>query len=348
MTPAGRSGKYYIIHGTDELRRDRLLDQLRADLKGDPAMGDLNTSVLDGRQLTMGELRHVCDSVPFLADRRLAIVHGLLNRLAPERRTRDQDSSPPSEPGWKRTFVKELLDYLPSLPETTRLLFVESRTLVDSHPVVKLARAQGEGQGAYIRKYEAPDERSLPDWIQQQARERGGRVSPEAAALLAELIGSDLRLLDLELDKLLVYADERAVNKRDVELLVHHARETNVFDLVGCLGRRQADRALELLHGLLDDGEPALIILSMLARQVRLLIQVSELRAQRVAEAEMARRLGLPQWLPQKLLAQAGLFSMAELETAHRRLVETDQAIKTGQVDGDLALDLLLLDLTRD
>jgi len=344
----GQAGKYYIIHGSDELRRTRLLDQMRGDLRGDAAVGDLNTSVFDGRQVSMGELRHVCDSSPFFADRRMVIVHGLLSRLATERRGKDQEQSQGEEPSWKRGFVKELLDYLPKLPETTRLLFVENKALDDSHPVVKFAESQGEGKGAYIRLYQAPEEKDLPDWIQQQVEEKGGRISQDGALFLAELVGSDLRLLESEVDKLLSYVNGRPVTKTDVEILVSRARETNVFDLVGCLGRRQTDRALKLLHGLLDDGEPALVILSMVARQVRLLIQVSALRTLGLVEGDMARRLGLQPWLPRRLLAQAQNFSMADLEAAHQLLVETDRSIKTGQMEDVLALDLLVVDLTRD
>jgi len=161
-------------------------------------------------------------------------------------------------------------------------------------------------------------------------------------------VGSDLRLLESEVDKLLSYVNGRPVTKTDVEILVSRARETNVFDLVGCLGRRQTDRALKLLHGLLDDGEPALVILSMVARQVRLLIQVSALRTLGLVEGDMARRLGLQPWLPRRLLAQAQNFSMADLEAAHQLLVETDRSIKTGQMEDVLALDLLVVDLTRD
>jgi DNA polymerase-3 subunit delta len=62
----------------------------------------------------------------------------------------------------------------------------------------------------------------------------------------------------------------------------------------------------------------------------------------------MARRLGLQPWLPRRLLAQAQNFSMADLEAAHQLLVETDRSIKTGQMEDVLALDLLVVDLTRD
>jgi DNA polymerase-3 subunit delta len=85
----------------------------------------------------------------------------------------------------------------------------------------------------------------------------------------------------------------------------------------------------------------------MLARQVRILIQVSELQQQRLTPREMASRLKLHPYVVEKTSAQARNFGLAQLEAAHQRLVETDWSIKTGKVEDALALDMLVVDLTR-
>ena len=166
-------------------------------------------------------------------------------------------------------------------------------------------------------------------------------------SLLAELVGTDLRLIDQEIEKLLLYAGERPITRDDVRALVSRARETSIFDLVDCVGRREADQALRLLHRMLDEGEHPLYLLTMLARQVRILIQVSELGAQRLSENEIASRVKLHPYVVKKGLAQARSFTMAQLEAAHQRVLETDWAIKTGQMEDVLALDMLVVDLTR-
>jgi DNA polymerase-3 subunit delta len=165
--------------------------------------------------------------------------------------------------------------------------------------------------------------------------------------VLAALIGNDLRLLDQEIEKLLVYADGREIELEDVQALVSRARETSIFDLVDCVGRRETDRALRLLHRMLDDGAHPLYLLTMLARQVRILIQLKELQAQGLARQEMANRLKLHPYVVEKGSAQARNFEMAELEAAHERLVETDFAIKTGAMEDVLALDTLVVELTQ-
>jgi DNA polymerase-3 subunit delta len=332
---------FYIFHGDDAFSLREELARLRGKLGGgDAAMADLNTTILEGDRLTMGELRHACDSIPFMSDRRLVIVYGLLDHLAPGAR-----SGPGSAGG--ADLLEQLAIYLPHLPPTTRLIFVEKVTLPESHPILQVARDEGKQRRAFVRLYRLPRERDLPAWIRQRAEGKGGAISSEAVSLLAGLVGTDLQLLDQEIEKLLLYADGRQVTTDDVVALVSRARETSIFDLVDCVGRRQTERALQLLHRLLDDGAAPLYLLSMLARQIRILIQVAELQTKQLTPKEVAGRLKLHPYVVEKGMAQARNFDLAQLEAAHERLVKTDWAIKTGEADEVLALDMLVVALTR-
>ncbi len=339
---------FYIFHGENQFDLEEKLAAMRAKMAGgDAAMADLNTTILEGSRLDFGELRHVCDSIPFLSDRRLVIVHGLLARLAPRARNQDEDAPSEGEPGWKTRFLKELAGYLPQLPPTTRLFFVEREVLHHSHPVLAVAKEQGKHKQGFVELFDLPKESDLPRWIQARVRAGGGQMSSEATGLLADLVGTDLRLLELEIDKLLLYAGGRQVTTDDVHLLVSSAREANIFDLVDCVGRRETGRALRLLHRLLDDGEAALYLLAMLARQIRILIQVREAQTRSDDHREIARALKLHPFVVQKVLVQARNFDLDQLEAAHERVVQTDWAIKSGRSDEILALDMLVVALTR-
>lgn len=339
---------FYILHGEEEFGLSEELAQLRAKLaKGDEAMAQLNTTILDGQGLTLGELRHACDSIPFMSDRRLVIVHGLLGRLASRDRAAAQAASGHEEPASGGDLGQDLAAYLPNLPPTTRLVFVESHTLKPSHPILKVAKAEGKQRRAFVRHFPKPRQEDLPGWIQRRARAKGGDIDSEATRKLAELVGRDLRLLDQEIEKLLLYADGQQVTVDDVRTLVSLAREESIFDLVDCVGRRETDQALRLLHHMLEDGAEPLYLLAMLARQVRILIQVSELGAQHLTAREMANQLKLHPYVAEKGIAQARNFDLAQLEAAHQKLVDTDWKIKTGDLEPVLALDRLVVALTR-
>ncbi len=334
---------FYVLHGEDEFSRSEVLAEMKTKM-GDPAMADLNTTVLDGSKVTLAELMHTCDTVPFLADRRLVIVEGLLTKLQSGGKGKADRGK--EHPAWKKEYLEELTAYLEHLPETTRLVFVESESIHPNHPVLKMALADKEP--AYAREFRPPTSGKLRQWITERAKKNGGEIEASAAEELAAFAGSDLRLLDQELDKLVAYVDRaRPITKADVHLLVSYVQQANVFEMVDALGRRDGEQALKLLHRLLEDGEHPLSLLGMIVRQFRIMIQVKDLAERGVSPSKISGQLGLHSFVAEKGLRQSQNFSMEQLETISRRLLETDLAIKTGQMDQVLALDLLIAGLSK-
>lgn len=311
---------FYVFHGADEFTRAETLADFKRRL-GPPDTVDLNTTFLDGKSLTLGELRHACDSIPFLAEKRLVIVAGLLTWAA------------------KQTGVlDDLAAYLPLLPDTTRLVLVEEKSLPANHPILKLAQRDERG---YVKEFRPPDVKSLPRWVEKRASKHGGEIEPQAAHRLALLVGANLRLLDQEIVKLVIFAAGRAITPEDVDVLVPYAQAVIVFDMVDALGRRDGRTAARTLHSLLDAGEHPLGLLGMIVRQFRLLIQVKELQAGGANSATIAKTLGLHPFPARKLCNQAAYFTSAQLEAVYRHLLETDVAIKSGEIGMEAALDLL-------
>ncbi|MSP13341.1 MAG: DNA polymerase III subunit delta [Chloroflexi bacterium] len=339
---------FYILHGDDEFSRSEALDELKHKM-GDATMADLNTSVLDGRKLSLPDLIYACDSMPFLSERRLVIVDGLLTHLGRKRKgnIEDEANTPSEAPSQERPaddFTKKLLDYLSHLPDTTRLVLIEREKLPARHPV--LAYAQNN-RNAYVKEYLLPVRARLTHWIQTQAKTKGGQIQPDAAELLGAYIGNDLRLLDQELEKLLMhsYPDAR-ITAAEVRLLVPYVRESNIFEMVDALCARNGHMATRLLHGLIEDGESPQYLLTMIARQFRILIQMKELSQQGLPAESIRSQLGLHPFVVEKGLAQTRQFTLDQLLQIHHRLLELDVSIKTGHTEAVLALDLLVGGLT--
>ena len=328
---------FYIFHGPDDLSRTEMLADLKAQM-GDPAMADLNTTLLDGDAVTLGQLQEAGDTLPFLSDRRLVIVTGYLTR--PEKDPRREEHRRQAD---KKT-LDSLTEYLDKLADTTRLIFVEEETLPSSHPIVKLAERRQDG---HVRAFGVPKKKDLAGWIEQRVRLKGGSIEPAAAQALAEAVGDDTRLLDSEIEKLVTYAGDpdTTITSAHVDLLVPYTGQSNVFVMVDAIGRRDGRVALRMLHQLLDENpEPGypLYLLTMIVRQFRILIQVKEMSAQGLAVSTMAKRAGLHPFVAEKAKRQSLNFTMGELEAIYPRLLNTDLSIKTGKMDGVLALDMLV------
>jgi DNA polymerase-3 subunit delta len=326
---------FYLFHGEDEFSRSETLAALKEKM-GDPGLAELNIIVFDGSKVTLSELQHACDSVPFMAERRLVIVKGLLTHLEPKGKGEKQSA-------WQKEYLEGLTQYLQHLPETTRLVFVEDRSIGKDNPVHRLTLAKECG---HVREFEPPQGRQLNRWIEERVQKKGGQIEAAAIEELAAFVGNDLRLLDQEIEKLVAYVNwARPISEDDVRLLVSYVQEANVFEMVDALGQRDAQRAAKLLHQLLDDGEHPLALLGMIVRQFRILIQVKELTERGLSQQKMASQLRLHPFVVRKAMRQAMNFSMEQLEGIYQRLLETDVAIKTGQMDQVLALDMLVVEV---
>jgi DNA polymerase-3 subunit delta len=330
--------RYYILHGEDELTRTETLTRLKERL-GTPELAALNTTVFDGQQVTLQELTNACGTMPFMTQRRMVIVEGLLTRLVGRSKGRQSGKS-----NWQKTYLSGLEDYVSRLPETTRLVFVEPRTLSAKHPILKQAQQDEYG---YVRAFEPP--RDLVKWVRRRAADKGGQDAQftiEAARALVEAVGAEQRLLDQEIEKLLAYVNmERPVSSQDVALLVPYAQEAVIFDAVDALGQRDGPKATQLLHNLLDHGNEPLYLMAMIVRQFRLLIQIKELALEGLRPPDISRQIKLHPFPTGKLYTQARNFSLEQLERVYRHLLEVDLQIKTGQIDPVVALDLLIAGL---
>jgi DNA polymerase III subunit delta len=322
----------YILHGPDELTRTEYLAGLRSG-QDDPSLGDLNTTELAGATLTLSELQHHSDAIPFLSNRRKVIVYQYLSRLAGRGKARPDQAA-----------TEALAEYLSRIPPTTDLIFVEDRLLQPSFPILKLAHGlNAEG----VKSFGGPRPEDLPRWIAQRVRQKGASIERPAAVALANVVGDDLRALDNELQKLALYVNgERPITQADVKLLAAYVAGAENFGLANAIGRGDARKALDQMHRLLQDGASPLGILASIVGQLRGLLEVKDMAERGMSPAAIASHKGWRSDYAAKMrLKEAGRFSMARLQQSLEMLLETDLAIKTGRLEPLLALDTVLVEL---
>ncbi len=322
---------FYVLHGPDEFTRRAYVDAMRAQM-GDPATAELNITVLDGKQATAADVLSSARSMPFLSDRRMVIINGMITWL-----TRKGAGTANKEE------LDKLIEGLTQLPHWARVVFVETSSLSDRNALLKLAKT---APGGFHKEFDPP--RNAVRWIVEQARaEYDTEIDPGAARALAEVINNDLRTADSELAKLALYVNgERAITEADIALLTPYVSEANVFEMVDAIGRRDGKIALRLMHRLLEDGEP-LQLFGMIIRQFRLLIQAREYLNAGGNPKGLGKAIGVHPFVGEKLGMQVRAFSLEQLEKIYHFLLETDMAIKTGRVRDRLALDLLIASIAQ-
>ncbi len=344
---------FILLHGPDEFSAHEELARLR-----ETGGFEHNQDTFSGSDADLATIRNICDTMPFLSEKRLVVLEGLPK---PRRGSRDEDAEAPdgqdepeppqSQPGGRgkkgkgtalgpRAFAQALADYVPSLPDTTVLVVLVPELLDATHPLVKAAQRHGS-----VRAFSTPRGTQLESWLTQRARARGAKLAPDAARLLVSAVGDDLRLLAGEVEKLCTYVGPGGtIGVAEVQLLTPVARQSRVFDLTDALARRDRPRALELLHELLANGESALGIVALAAFQTRALLQVKLLAERGMGAGQIAQAAGLAPFVAEKSLPLARQFSVAQLENAHRALLEVDTALKRSRMTPEMALDLFILE----
>jgi DNA polymerase-3 subunit delta len=331
----------YLLYGEDTFTRDEQVQRLKERMRSLPA-GEHNLTVLAGPDATVAGLRLVADAVPFLAERRMLVVHELLGRLqgrgTPRRGSRGRRPNTAGAPADDE--YAELLAYLPSVPDTTSIVFVEGSGVV----VDALAHALPSGRGL-IREF--PRVRDVAGWIRNQARTVGVDLDEGAVRLLASLGGDDLRRLDMELNKLVAYAAGARVTRADVQELVV-GRDIAIWGLLDALAERRRDRALEALRKLYSQGEPPEALVTRdIGPLFRRLLVAKEIGALPAAERRKVdpAAVGLNPRMMDRLSDQAAGFEREELERALELLLDLERKIKTGETEPEPSLELTLLKL---
>jgi len=343
---------FYLLHGDDEFSSREYLKKLRQ-------QGDFqyNQDTYNGADVALNTLIITSNTMPFLSEQRLVVIEGLPKRKRGEAvgdnsfEVSDAEAEGTAKGKAKKGkkgksatlsragFEKALAEHIGEMPETTVLILLVDEVLDAANPLFKAAEKYGK-----VIQSRVPKGSNLENWIVKRAKSNHVKINPEAVTLLANYIGSQLRMLANELDKLSTYVGpEGTITVKEIRLLSAQVQEARIFDLTDALAQRNRKQALNILHDLLSDGEPPIKLISTITSQVRSLLLVKELAQKGMRSAQIASTISMAPFIVDKALRQVGNFSSAQLEGAYRQLLATDAALKRSRMSPEMALDLLVV-----
>lgn len=326
----------HVLIGGDDFSIRQALEEIKKGI-GDPTALMTNTTVLDGRQVMVEQLRSVCETVPFLSEKRLVIVEGLFERFDSGNKTgRKKSSRQPEQPEEYRAIA----DGIKQLPEFTELVLIGGG-IKAGNPLLRELSAMTR-----VKSFPRLKPSQLSQWIMQRVKAVGGSISPQAINLLIRFVGNDLWIMANEVDKLALFTGGRRIEEADVRAVVSYAQEANVFAMIDAVLEFRVGVAQELLQQLFKQGTAPAQLLVMLSRQVRIIFQIKEMRGRKKSRTDIQNKLGLTSdFVLNKAWEQADRYSPARLREVYHRLLETDLSIKTGRLEGELALNILIAEL---
>jgi len=319
----------YILFGPDNFSLQQKLKNLKNEWDEPEALA-INTTLFEAQHLTLNQVIETCSTTPFLGQKRLVIVEGLLTRF--------ESKGTKKQSGWDEW--KTLTSYVDNMPPTSVLVLTDGKVGGANQLLKSLTRK------ATVYSFPPLKGPKMQQWIRSRVADQGGSLSPQAAKILTEFGGQDTWALANEIDKLILYVNGQRIEERDVREVSCLTQEANIFALVDAVLERRGRVAVHLLHQLLVEGAAVPYLLFMITRQIRMVLQAKELVTQGTPTSEILSHLGLsPNFPADRLLKQAAGYSHTGLVQVYSKLVETDVAIKTGKQKDELALDILLAEL---
>lgn len=311
-----------LYHGDNTVEIDETVRAVRETFESTDAVS------LDGPSLDLSDLTEACLTIGLFEPERLTVVRNLHERR--------KDAGE----------LEQIRRLLGSIPPTTTLILVCPGMPAD-HPLLPAVREIG----GTVRVCQIPKRGELPRWIAGRGVGHGAEVDPDAAELLAELIGANPVLLESELEKLATYAgEERRITPAMVEALVGAVTQSSIFALVDAVAEGNRARALQLLHAQLAQAgstpiDFALYLIRMLARQIRILLRIRLGQEAGRSTGQITSDLKLPRYYADRYFRQAKRLSKDRLKASFERLAALEYGLKSGKSDASTGLDLLVAEL---
>ncbi|MCP4446471.1 MAG: DNA polymerase III subunit delta [Myxococcales bacterium] len=284
-----------------------------------------NCDQLQGKGADASQLLAAAQTLPMMAARRFLLVRGLEGMAAAE--------------------LSKLVPYLESPNPSTVLVALCEK--VDK----RIKFFQHAKKLGFLQELGAP--RSLGPWIREEARRQGVNLASAAADRLGHVVGADLARLGLAIEQLSLYAGERAIEVDDVDDLVADTRERSVFELTDAIASRNQGRAQEAVAGLFEQRQSSIGVVMMLARHMRQLGLCQAGQQQHLGKGELAKKVGVPPFVLDKLSRQAAHYSVRGVAQSLTLLGEADRALKgvgaSGKVLGRTLAERVVVEvLVRD
>jgi DNA polymerase III subunit delta len=283
----------------------------------DTAPHDFNCDVFSVDNDTLEDALSIARTLPMMATHRVVVLHGL-HQL-------------------RKVDWPQLERYLEQPSTSTALICSGSVSDQKKYPSCLWQHAVT----VECSRLEGP---KLHDWATHTVVQWGYRITPEALQVLLHEQQPDLQIIRQEIEKLCTYVGEASeITLDDVQEVTHTSRLQSIFALSDALGTRQIGPAFIVVERLLNQGEPPLVILSMMVRHVRLLWSVKHLEQQRHNASHMAKTLGLPLAVCRQLVTQSRHFSLAHLRQLYAAALEADLTFKTSNKPPRAILEELIL-----
>lgn len=235
--------------------------------------------------------------------------------------------------------ISSLINYFDNYNVNSYLIFTYGSSSIDSRrKLFKLISDNG-----VVKKLEANSE-YLNDFISNYIKDNGYSMDMNSMSYLLSRCDNNIDNIRNELDKLMLYKlNDKVITRDDISLLTIEDINDTVFELVSSILKNNNERAMKLYYNFINNGMDVSQIIAVISNQIRLLFQVKRLYNSGKSNDEIAKILEFKSVYRVKyLLSDCYYYSEGDLLKYLSKLADIDKAIKTGNGDGRLLLELFI------
>ncbi len=309
----------YLLYGPEAYLRRQYRDKLKHAMAAPD--DNMNFAAFEGKETDVEAVIELAETLPFFAEQRVILIENS---------------------GFFKNSCERLAEYLPKTPSTTHFIFVEDE--VDKRSKCYKA-VQKTGK---VVEFATQTEELLTRWILSRLKKEGKNITGSVMQLFLSKTGTDMGNIDRELEKLICYTMGRPViEAADVEAIATEQTQNKIFEMVNAIAEHNQRKALDLYYDLLTLKEPSMRIMYLISRQFQILLNVRDMSARGMDQASMAKIAGIPPFAVRRNVSQAKGFSMEQLKQALRDGVDLEEAVKTGRMNDQMAVEIFLMKYSR-
>jgi len=305
----------YLLYGRERWFIDRAIELLKEALfpgAGGEASRSMNYDVFAGRETKAEALATAARTMPMFAARRLVVVRQAEKVTAAE---------------WKAFSATYFADPI----DTTTLVVDWGERKPDGRTKwVKSAAKTG-----VVAECKPLYDNEVPGFLRFAAKRAGKELTPDAAAFLAQTVGSDLHALSDAVARLALFVGAAArIDESDVGAAIATTRAHEVWDLTDAVANRDLAAALTVLGRVRSQGAEAPQLLFHLHRTVRQLWLAKEAVAGGADRQALGKALGVHPYVAGKVADSSRSFTMDSLAAAIVAVADAEVQTRTSGLKG--------------
>ena len=237
----------YLLHGEEPYYIDQIIHYMEDNILNDMEKG-FNQTVLYGKDTDMATILNAAKRYPMMSDYQLIVV-----KEAQDLKWGKETEGSSKEAEFVQSYFENPLQSTILVLGYKYANFDKRKRLFKS-----ITKSGVVFQSDPVRDYK------LAQWIEELVAEKGYKIAPQAAALMAEYLGSDLSKIANEVEKLLLNITKEITIDTDlVQKNIGISKEYNVFELQKALAAKNVLKCNQIINYFADNPKSNPMVMVM-------------------------------------------------------------------------------------